>query len=310
MTSFGLIVPVLNPGPTWTLWLAAYAAQTVKPYQALLLDSESTDGYTALANVYGFETLQIPRRQFNHGATRQLGVSQLVQDCDVVILMTQDAILARPDALESLVRAFEDPSVSAAYGRQLPHKNAQPLGAHARLFNYPAASSQKTRESIPELGLKTCFISNSFAAYRVKDLLAVGGFPDNVILGEDAYVAGRLVSAGKKIAYVAEACVFHSHDYSIMEEFRRYFDTGVFHAQQPWIAANFGGASGEGKRFVISEWNYLIKHAPFLIPSSLVRTAMKLLGYRLGCAYARLPKAWLPALSMHKGYWKPPQKRP
>lgn len=310
MTSFALIVPVLNPGAAWLQWLEGYAAQTLKPNQALLLDSESTDGYAPLARASGFHLLNIPRYEFNHGRTRQLGVTQLLTDTDVVILMTQDAILANPDALESLVRVFEDPSVSAAYGRQLPHKNAQPLGAHARLFNYPAASSQKTRESIPELGLKTCFISNSFAAYRVKDLLAVGGFPDNVILGEDAYVAGRLILAGKKIAYVAEACVCHSHDYSIMEEFRRYFDTGVFHAQQPWIAANFGGASGEGKRFVISEWNYLIKHAPFLIPSALVRTAMKLLGYRLGCAYARLPKAWLPALSMHKGYWKSPQQRP
>ena len=305
----GLIVPTLNPGSAWAEWLDAFAQQTLKPAHCLVVDSDSSDASVGQAVAYGFEVLSIKRHEFNHGGTRQRAVDYL-SDIDVVILMTQDAILAEPNALESLVRVFEDPSVSAAYGRQLPHKNAQPLGAHARLFNYPAASSQKTRESIPELGLKTCFISNSFAAYRVKDLLAVGGFPDNVILGEDAYVAGRLILAGKKIAYVAEACVFHSHDYSIMEEFRRYFDTGVFHAQQPWIAANFGGAAGEGKRFVISEWQYLIKHAPFLIPSALARTAMKLLGYRLGCAYARLPKAWPPALSMHKGYWKPPQNRP
>lgn len=302
----GLIVPTLNPGSAWAEWLDAFARQTLKPARCLVVDSDSSDASVGQAVAYGFEVLSIKRHEFNHGRTRQRAVAYL-SDTDVVILMTQDAILASPDALESLVRVFEDPSVSAAYGRQLPYKNAQPLGAHARLFNYPAASSQKTRESIPELGLKTCFISNSFAAYRVKDLLAVGGFPDNVILGEDAYVAGRLILAGKKIAYVAEACVYHSHDYTVMEEFRRYFDTGVFHAQQPWIAANFGGASGEGKKFVISELKYLMTHAPLLMPLALIRTAMKLLGYRLGCAYAQLPKAWLPTLSMHKGYWKPPQ---
>lgn len=304
MTKFALIVPVLNPGPEWLQWLAAYSAQTIKPCRALLLDSESDDAVVEEAEAYGFECLRIKRAAFNHGATRQYGVSQLGNDCDVVVLMTQDAILAKPDAFESLIRVFEDPLVSAAYGRQLPHVNAKPIGAHARCFNYGEVSQLKSLASVPELGLKSCFMSNSFAAYRVKDLQAVGGFPGNVILGEDAYVAASLLLAGKKIAYEAKACVYHSHDYSTMEEFRRYFDTGVFHAQESWILTNFGKASGEGKRFVYSELAYLFQHAPFLIPLALIRTFMKLLGYRLGVAYARLPRMLLPALSMHKGFWR------
>lgn len=280
------------------------------PDQAVVIDSGSSGPEIEHSAKYGFEVIRIPKSEFNHGGTRQKAVQYLRAGIEWVIFLTQDAILANPEAFENLLAAFADVSVSAAYGRQLPHAGAGPSGAHARLFNYGATSGLHSLASVPELGLKTCFISNSFAAYRVKDLLAMGGFPDNVILGEDTCVAGRLILAGKKIAYVAEACVYHSHDYSIMEEFHRYFDTGVFHAQQPWVVENFGGVSGEGKRFVISEWKYLIKHAPFLIPSALIRTAMKLLGYRLGCAYVRLPKAWLPALSMHKGHWNLPQKRP
>lgn len=304
MTSFALIVPVLNPGSNWDVWLRAFAQQTIKPKRAIVLDSESSDGYTWLAKDYGFDIIEVSRRDFNHGATRQLGIKHLDQSCDLVILMTQDAILAGPEALELIVRAFEDPMVGAAYGRQLPHKNATPLEAHARLFNYGTFPCTKSLASISELGLKTCFISNSFAAYRLKDLLAVGGFPADVILGEDAYVAGQLVLAGKKIAYVPDACVFHSHDYSIMEEFKRYFDTGVFHAQQPWITEKFGGATGEGRKFVLSELRYLVQYAPYLIPSALARTFMKLLGYRLGRAHIRLPVSYVPRLSMHRGFWK------
>ena len=79
------------------------------------------------------------------------------------------------------------------------------------------------------------FISNSFAAYRVSVLKEVGGFPDDVIFGEDMFVATKMLKAGYKIAYAAGACVYHSHDYSLWQEMKRYFDMGVFHAREPWI---------------------------------------------------------------------------
>lgn len=224
-------------------------------------------------------------------------------EADVLICMTQDAVLAGPDALVSLLAAFADPTVGAAYGRQLPHTDAGPLAAHARLFNYPDASRVVSLADKDRLGLKTCFMSNSFAAYRVADLLAVGGFPANVILGEDMAVTARLLLAGKRVVYQAQACVYHSHDYSPLEDFRRYFDTGVFHAREQWLLNAFGGASGEGLRFVKSELRYLLKNAPWLIPSALLRTVLKLLGYRLGRAEARLPLALKRRLSMFNGFW-------
>jgi len=52
--------------------------------------------------------------------------------------------------------------------------------------------------------------------------------------------------------------VFHSHDYSFLDEFKRYFDIGVFHTNTSWLQQTFGGASGEGLRFVISEMRYLM----------------------------------------------------
>lgn len=300
---FGLVVPTLNPGKAWLSWLAAYARQSSLPLQAVIIDSGSSGHEIDSSQSYGFKVLRINKSDFNHGATRQLAANEL-SDVDVIVFLTQDAILASDHSLASLLRAFNDPSVAAAYGRQLPHHEAKPLGAHARAFNYGVDSATSSIESIPERGFKACFISNSFAAYRVDDLLTVGGFPSDVILGEDTCVAARLILAGKKVAYVADACVYHSHDYTVLEEFRRYFDTGVLHAQQPWLIQNFGGATGEGAKFVISELKYLAKHAPLLIPSALIRTFMKLLGYRLGRAYNRLPKNWCPRLSMHKGFWQ------
>lgn len=247
--------------------------------------------------------LRIKVADFNHGDTRNLALQHVPNGTEVVIFMTQDAVLESPDALQLLLSVFDDPTVACAYGRQLPHANATPLAAHARYFNYPTTSRTISMADQPRLGLKTCFLSNSFAAYRLADLLAVGSFPLNVILGEDMSVAGRLLMAGKRLAYVAEACVYHSHNYTLLQEFQRYFDTGVFHARTPWLLKAFGGAGGEGLRFVRSELAYVWRQAPVWLPVALASTFAKWLGYKLGRHEAHLPLAINRWCSMHKGYW-------
>lgn len=116
-------------------------------------------------------------------------------------------------------------------------------------------------------------------------------------------MAARLLLAGKSIRYQADACVYHSHDYTPIEEFQRYFDIGVFHAREHWLLNAFGGPNGEGLRFVKSELKFLLRRAPWLIPSALVRTGLKLAGYRLGRSESHLPQKLKKHLSMFKTYW-------
>lgn len=303
MHKIGLMVPTLNAGELWDAWLQAFAAQTLKPDYLLVIDSSSHDDTAAKARAAGFEVRVIPKSEFNHGGTRQFAVNHL-PEVDIVVFLTQDALLASPDAIENLVNVFADEAVGAAYGRQLPHRNAGPIAAHARFFNYPAQSQWRSLQDKQKFGIKTIFISNSFAAYRRSALQGVGGFPLNTIMNEDTFVAGKLLLNGWQIAYSGDACVFHSHDYGFAEEFRRYFDIGVFHANTPWLQQHFGGASGEGLRFVLSELRYLARHAAWLIPSALLRTALKWSGYKLGGAmHHKLPISVSRYLSLHKAYW-------
>lgn len=304
MKNVGLLIPLHNGGEPWRRWLDAFAQQTRKPGQMLVIDSSSTDGSAELAREAGFLVHVIPADSFNHGATRQLGADMLA-DAEILVLMTQDAVLATPDALEKLLARFADERTGAAFGRQLPHPDGGAIGAHARLFNYPDADAEKTLADVPRWGIKTAFLSDSFAAYRRRALAEAGGFPASVILGEDTYVAARMLLNGWKIAYCAEARVFHSHDYTLAQEFGRYFDTGVFHGRESWIRQEFGQPSGEGLRFVRSELRFLARTRPFLIPAALVRTALKFAGYKLGMLEQHWP-LWLKRrLSMHAGYWKP-----
>lgn len=301
--SIALCVPILNAVQVLNDLAMRLNTQSIHVVTRLLIDSDSTDGSANQALPLGFKIHRITRDQFNHGGTRQLAV-ELLPDADVIVFMTQDAILADEYSLENLVRAFDDPEVGVAYGRQLPHIDAKPLGAHARLFNYPDKSYVATLADHERMGIKAAFSSNSFAAYRRTALMAVGGFPADVILGEDTIVAARVLMHGWKVAYQADAKVYHSHDYNCFQEFRRYFDIGVLHARESWMLDTFGKPEGEGRRFVCSELTYLFKHAPWLIPSAVVRTLLKYLGYRLGRMESYFPLSLKRRLSMHKGYWK------
>ena len=297
-----VVIPVLNGGEIWREAARALHEQDPRPDTVLVIDSGSSDGSERLAERYGFDLLQIDKADFDHGGTRQMAVERL-QDHDQIVFLTQDAVMASTDAIGKLVAAFDDPAVGVAYGRQLPRKGADPIEAHARLFNYPAQSNVRTLADVSRLGIKAAFTSNSFAAYRSLALGAVGGFPARLILSEDMVATARLLLQDWSVAYVAEACAFHSHGYRIPEEFRRYFDIGVLHQDQSWLLEQFGKPEGEGGRYVLSEFNYLLRRAPWLLPSAFIRTLAKYLGYKLGQKSASLPASVKPKLSMNSRFW-------
>jgi rhamnosyltransferase len=302
MKKFAVIVPTLNAAAYWAPFERNLLA-CVSPEHVLIFDSTSSDNTTELAKSAGLRVCTISRAEFNHGGTRQLAV-ELLPDIDILVFLTQDAVLACSDAIRVLLEPFKDPTVAATFGRQLPRENAAPIEAHARHFNYPDQSSERTLASRNRLGFKTIFISNSFAAYRREALMAVGGFPRNVIFGEDTITAAKLLLSGWKISYVADAQVYHSHSYTWAQDFKRYFDIGVLHARESWLLEKFGDTGGEGGRFVRSELNYLWPRYWWLVPSALIRSTLKLAGYRFGKIENRLAVRLKRKLSMHPRFWQ------
>ncbi|TWR31181.1 glycosyltransferase family 2 protein [Mucilaginibacter pallidiroseus] len=300
--NFSLVIPTLNAGDKWIDLLKSIDSQSIKPQKTIIVDSGSTDNTVRLAVQHGFEVIEIPKTEFNHGKTRQLLVDRS-GNVDVCVFLTQDAILADVDSIKNITAVFNDNLVGMAYGRQLPHKNAKPLEIHARLFNYPDKSNLISIEDQPELGFKAFFSSNSFSAYRKSALLEIGGFPTNSIMGEDAIVAAKMLKAGFKKAYVANATVYHSHSYTLAEEFRRYFDTRVFHEQNIWMLQEYGKPTGEGFKFIQSEIKYVLKNSPLSIFKSVSSIFAKLLGYNSGRYYRKMSVKTLKKLSMHGFYW-------
>lgn len=295
-----VVVPTLNAGELWKQWLEAYRRLEEQP-RCLIIDSSSTDDTVKLAEDAGIDVHRIDKSSFDHGGTRNLGME--FTDNDIIVFLTQDAILEDEMSLRRLVVEFGDEKVAAVYGRQLPRPGAGPFESFLRLKNYPDMSYVRSYEDRSVYGLRTAFMSNSFAAYRRTALEQIQGFPEGQIFGEDMVAAARFLKLGWKVAYAAEARVLHSHKYSPVQEFRRYFDMGVLHAGHPWIRADFGTAESAGVGFVIAELGYIAKRSLVRLPEAFIRTMFRFIGFRLGLVERYLPHRIKQSLAMNRGYF-------
>jgi rhamnosyltransferase len=298
-----VLIPTRNGGKVFVQALEALNAQTLRPAKIIVVDTHSSDGTSQRAQAAGCTVHSIAKNDFDHGRTRQK-LAELAVPIPLLVYLTQDAILDNPDSLATLVAFLrEDTRLGAVGGRQLPHHDANPLAIHHRAFNYPDNSAVRTVQDIPHLGIRAAFLSDAFAVYRREALEAVGGFPSPVLFGEDMQVAARMLINGWAVGYCAAAAVRHSHNYNVIEDFRRSVDIGAMHAATPWLRDTLGRAEGEGLRFVRSEAAWLLRRHPlWLIPAAL-HTAAKLLGYTLGQRAQRLPKRVVRACSMNKRWW-------
>ncbi len=301
--SVAVIIPTCNGEPWLEDLLSALEQQTLVPGEILVIDSDSTDATRTIARAHGVRLHRIAGSDFDHGGTRTLAATMVSEE--ILVCMTQDAVPVDTQALEFLVRPFaENTKIAATYGRQVAAPGATLFSEHLRNFNYPDRSEIRCFEDRQRLGFKTIFISNSFAAWRREVLAEQGFFPERLLFGEDTLTVAKLLENGYCVAYVSEAAVFHSHNYSIIQDFRRYFDIGAFHADQAAQLAAFGGPGGAGRSFVRSEMAEIVHRKKFhLLVQSLLRNAGKLMAYNLGKRYNKLPRCWAERLSMNRNWW-------
>ena len=256
-TPITVVMPTYNAGNQFRECAEILAKQTANIVEVLVIDSSSSDETANIARDFGFKVEVIPKSEFGHGKTRQYALEKA--QTEIVVFMTQDALLKDEGSIQRLVFFLTtDENLAAVYGRQLPYPHTGPLGTFARLYNYPDYSFVNTFEDRKKKGIKTAFLSDSFAAYKKSLLLKIGGFPKHVKFGEDTYAAAKLLMAGYKTGYCAEAAVYHAHDYSLKQEFNRCRQIGQFHREEKWLLDTFGKAEGEGLNYVVHEMKYLI----------------------------------------------------
>ncbi|KHD08601.1 glycosyltransferase [Candidatus Thiomargarita nelsonii] len=300
--SIGVVIPTHNAHNHLKRCLTPVLASLLKP-RVLVIDSSSKDDTIKLAQQMGAETLVIPQEEFNHGATRELARKHL--NTDIVVMMTQDAYPQSSDFLQYLVAPLLEGTAAVSYARQIPHEGADFFEAFPRQFNYPEKSHIRGIEDLETYGSYTFFCSDSCAAWINSALDEIGGFSP-ALVSEEHFAATRLLEKGHRIAYVAEAIVHHSHHYSLLQEFKRYFDVG--YARRLYIKEKelfFRNSQDKkyGSRLAKAMLEELIRKKPLAIPYAIFHLAAKYLGYKVGTIGTKLSLRIVRLLSGQDYYW-------
>lgn len=307
METVDVIIPVYKPDCGFLTLVERLETQTTPVNRIIIMNTEQKyfDRLfygTALEGRYHNITVKhLSKREFDHGHTRNQGVK--LSRADVFIMMTQDAIPADKYLVERLLAGLRDEGTAVAYARQLPGRDSGEIERYTRNFNYPEQSGIRTKADLPTLGIKTFFCSNVCAAYKREIFDALGGFVNRAIFNEDMLYAARAVDSDFGIAYVAEAQVYHSHNYTYRQQFHRNFDLGVSQADHPEVFAAYPSES-EGIRLMKSMVAHLKKKGMGnKIPDAILQSGFKYAGYLCGKQYRRLPRGLVIAMSSNKDYW-------
>ena len=301
-----VIIPTYKPGAEFVRVIRGLRNQSVKINRVIIMNTEEAF-FKGVANDLqkfideGFvEVHHILKQDFDHGNTRREGIAK--SKADIFVMMTMDAVPADDRLIENLIRPLSDDKVAASYARQLPKEGASRREQITREFNYPDVSVLKSSKDYDRLGIKTFFCSNVCCAYSRRIYDKLGGFVTRAIFNEDMIYAGQAVKQGYMISYTAEAVVYHSHDYGAIEQFRRNVDLGISQADHPEVFDGFRSET-EGVRMVKMVITRLIKGGRWyeVVPYVWI-SAWKLMGYRMGKSYKKLPLALVKACSTNPDY--------
>lgn len=282
---------------------ALFACRGIEDAEVLMIDSGSRDDTLAHAARYPIRIHRIRPHEFGHGRTRNLAASRA--HGEILVFLVQDAVPARDDFLERLTAPLENPETAAAFGRQIPHHDADPVEGFYLASTYP--ERQRTLQPAGPEGLRrldSMFFSNVCSALR-RSVWARHPFDESLIMSEDQKWAKEALAAGHRIVYVPEALVVHSHRYRLRQVFQRHFDSGMS------LVGIAGDSILEMARYELRHLAAGMRHLwrsgqSRWIPRFLSFEAARVVGFALGRHSRLLPRRLRRSLSLHKGYWTEP----
>ena len=224
-----VVIPTLDAGRRFREVLEGIRIQEGNyDLEILVLDSGSSDGTVGLAESYGAKVHRVAPPKFNHGATRDLGIS--LSSGEYVALLVQDAVPADGQWLTAMVDDLEnDEAVAGVYSRQIPCAEGSALTRV--LVNGWATASPVCREQFgdpekyrsmgPEERWRVATFDNvsSCVRRRVWEDIPFG----QTDFGEDLQWGKKTIEAGYKLVYEPRSVVFHSHERGALYDLRRHY---------------------------------------------------------------------------------------
>lgn len=213
-------IPTRNAMPLLPRLLEAVLGQeTPRRVELMALDSGSTDGTLALLGKHPVRIITIPQETFDWGRLRE----RLHEEATgrIVISLSQDAIPARADWVDCLIRPLIDSETGASCGSSIP----DPL-RHFPQFPWEKNGYYYFTREIKKFTARYGK-GMSFANTAVPRVVWENIHVDPQATGEDFGFQTKLHRAGLRIAFPQDAPVYHHHNYALKGVYRRCRNEGL-----------------------------------------------------------------------------------
>lgn len=175
---------------------------------------------------------EIEPKDFSHSLTREEELRK--SNADIVVFITQDVIIKSDLWLYNLVQPIINGECVASYSRQIAKDNG--IEKYTRELNYPTKSKIFSKKDVEKLGIKAFFSSDASSAIKRDVFLKLNGYDNkNIPTSEDMYITYKLIMNGYKVKYCADSVIYHSHDYGVKENYKKYYDIGMFFKQNSYL---------------------------------------------------------------------------
>lgn len=225
-----VVIPTFDAGPGFEELLRRLDAQRGDfELEVVVVDSGSTDGTAELATRYGAAIHRVPKADFDHGATRDLGVS--FSSGEYVALTVQDAVPLDEKWLAAMVENLQkDPRVAAVYGRHVPRPDAGVM-TRALVGNLAVADHERREQEIQDQAqyrsLSPAQRRRMAAFDNVSSCLRRSVWEEfpfgQADFAEDLRWGKKVVEAGYRIVYEPRSVVVHSHERGPLYDLRRHY---------------------------------------------------------------------------------------
>lgn len=297
-----IVILTKNPGSRIKDVLQAVFDQKIdEEYELIIIDSGTTDGCLDFLEKSPARLIKINPSDFGHGKTRNFAVN--FAKGEYIVMLVQDAIPTSDNWLDELIRPLrEDENVAGVYSRQIPYIDANIMEKCFLSIHYPG--TYQIRKNKEVLRVKDVFFSNVSSAMR-RDLLLKFRFHEDLIMSEDQAWAKEVIQNGYKIVYNPSSVVYHSHKYSLIKVFQRFFDSGVSLKNLDLNAGDYK----TGLKILYNEFQYCLKELGVMkfflfLPYLKIYEFMRISGFLLGQNYTSLPLFLIKRFSLHKYYWE------
>jgi biofilm PGA synthesis N-glycosyltransferase PgaC len=175
--------------------------QSTPPARVLVIDDCSTDDTAAAAAAAGATVIRPPANTGSKAGAQTFALDHV--RTELVMAVDADTTLA-PDAVETILPAFDDPATVAACGAVVP-RHVRTTWERGRYVEYLFAFSFFKR--IQDHFGKPMIASGCFSAYRTTVLREVGGWSTRT-MAEDMDLTWTLYRHGHGVRFIPEALCY------------------------------------------------------------------------------------------------------